>query len=162
MSHKICTDELLLTLYEEHKNLHKVADVLSTYPTTILRRLKTLGIKIYKNKSGSDHPNWRGGKILNKGNGYVGIHNPTHERADSGGYVYEHTLNFENKFGFLPGKNEVLHHIDLDKHNNNDDNLYLCNNRKHLQIHRQIEKLIKPLMDKGIVKFENGEYLIAS
>jgi hypothetical protein len=88
MSQKICSDEVLLKLYEEHKNLHQVARILNTYPTTISRRLKTMDIKKYPNKSGNEHPGWKGGINRHKGNGYIGIWNPEHERSDGGGYVF--------------------------------------------------------------------------
>ena len=60
----------------------------------------------------------------------------------------------------LPSKDEVLHHIDLDKHNNNFNNLFLCNHKEHIKIHRSLEKLIPELLKRKIIKFENGEYII--
>ena len=51
-----------------------------------------------------------------------------HERADGGGYVYTHTLEYEKHTGKLPQKNEVLHHIDLDKRKNFRE----CWNRKSI------------------------------
>jgi len=151
----------VIDLYLGCFNLGAVALEMGIYRTGVSRILKRNNIEIKENKSGKDHPNWRGGKNMNKGDGYIGIHKPGHERADGGNYVYEHTLNFEKHYGFLPKKNEVLHHIDLDKQNNEISNLYLCGHKKHLQIHRNIEKLIKPLLQRGIIEFKDGEYIFA-
>jgi len=148
----------IIELYSELKNLNKVGQIIKMQSTSISRILKRNNIKIEANAIGEKHPMWKGGKTANKGDGYIGIWSPGHERADGGKYVYEHTLVYEKHTGKLPEKNEVLHHIDLDKHNNDITNLFLCNHKKHLSIHRQIEKLIKPLMEKGLIIFENEEY----
>lgn len=154
-------EKIIIETYKKFLNLGKCGRELGLWPTTISRVLKRNGVNVIENKSGENHPGWKGGKIFNKGDGYVGIWMPGHERADGGNYVYEHTLNYQKATGKLPGKKEVLHHIDLDKHNNDISNLFLCDNKKHLQIHRDIEKLIKPLMKLGIVVFKDGEYSIA-
>lgn len=60
----------------------------------------------------------------------------------------------------MPKKGEVIHHIDIDKFNNEFSNLYLCNHKEHLEIHRSIEKLIKPLLKKKIIGFKKGGYYI--
>lgn len=149
-----------IELYSTAKNLKRVSEQTGIHKTTVHRILKRNGVNVYPNKSGEDHPAWKGGINMNKGDGYIGLWKPGHERADGGNYVYEHTLVWEQNTGKLPQKNEVLHHIDLDKHNNNFNNLYLCGHRKHLELHRKIEKLIKPLIEKGIIKFENGDYML--
>ena len=126
--------------------------------TNLGRKLKQMGIKIRKD-AGENHHNWKGGRII-KGDGYYGIWSPDHPRADKQGYVYEHTLAAEKKYGRLPTELEVVHHINLDKLDNSVDNLWLCDNKSHLVCHRSIEKLIKPLLEKGVIGFNNGEYYI--
>lgn len=148
----------MIELYAKYKNLGIVGRELNLYPTSISRVLKRNNITVEANAVGDKHPGWKGGKNMTKGDGYIGIWSPGHERADGGKYVYEHTLVYEKNTGKLPQKNEILHHIDLDKHNNKFENLFLCGHKKHIEIHRQIEKFIKPLMEKGFVIFENGEY----
>ena len=49
---------------------------------------------------------------------------------------------------------------DMDKTNNRIENLYLCDNKEHITLHRSIDKLIKPLLDMDIIEFINGEYKI--
>ena len=145
---------------EALKNLGVVGKEFNLQRTQISRVLKRNGIEVARNNSGSEHPHWKGGFNNNKGDGYLGIWSPLHERADGGGYVYAHTLEYEKHTGKLPQKNEVLHHIDLDKRNNDYSNLFLCGHRKHLEIHRKIEKLIRPLMEKGFIKFIDGDYFL--
>lgn len=124
--------------------------------TNLSRKLREWGIEIRKD-AGMYHHNWKGGKII-KGDNYIGIWMPAHKRADNQGYIYEHTLVYQQNTGYLPQKNEVIHHIDLDKHNNNFNNLYLCNHKQHAILHRSIESLIKPLLEKDIIYFDNGIY----
>ena len=58
-------------------------------------------------------------------------------------------------------RGEIIHHIDTDKTNNKIENLYLCsNNSEHGKVHRSINKLIKPLLEKGIIIFDNGKYIL--
>lgn len=126
--------------------------------TNLGRMLKKLGVEIRKD-AGKNHHNWKGGRVI-KGDGYYGIWSPNHSRADKQGYVYEHTLVAEEKYGRLPEKTEVVHHINLDKLDNSMDNLWLCGNKEHIMCHRSIEKLIKPLLEKGIIGFDNGKYYV--
>ena len=154
-------EDAIVEHYKTSQNLRKTADKFGKYSTSISRILKRRGVKIKKNKSGSEHPAWRGGKSK-KGSGYVGIWQPNHERADGGGYVYEHTLVWEIETGLLPAKGEIIHHINLNKLDNNIDNLYKCSHREHAILHRSIEKHIKPLMDIGMILFDKslGEYVL--
>lgn len=164
MSRKMMPDdERLIELYiNEKKSCKEICRMYGMSTNSSGRigdRLKCLGIEVRKD-AGKNHHGWKGGRI-SKGSNYVGIWMPEHERADNQGYVYEHTLVYENAYGVLPKKGEVIHHIDLDKHNNDIGNLYLCDNKKHLSVHRSIEKLIKPLLENGIVVFDDGEYRLS-
>ena len=74
--------------------------------------------------------------------GYVLLLRPDHGRAMYGGYVFEHIVVMEEFLGrplvFL-GKqhsdNEVCHHKDENKQNNNIDNLELMTHGKHIRLH---------------------------
>ena len=57
-------------------------------------------------------------------------------------------------------KTEKVHHIDMDKLNNNIDNLWICNNSKHMIAHHSMNELVATLIKLGIVKFdkEKGVY----
>ena len=63
----------------------------------------------------------------------------------------------EKNMGTLPNKNEVVHHIDTNKLNNDIENLIVCNNKEHVMIHRSIELLIEPLLERKIIFFDKDE-----
>lgn len=161
---KLPDDDVIIDLYvNQHKTckeicrMYGLSDKSSFGVSKILQRN---GFIIPKQGRGPDSYGWKGGRII-KGGGYYGIWNPEHERADKQGYVYEHTLVYEQNTGKLPQKGEVLHHIDLDKLNNDFSNLFLCDHKEHIACHRSIETLIKPLLQLGIIYFDNGEYKIS-
>ena len=153
-------DEIIIDLYvNKNKSCKEICRMFGVSPNTsnsVATILKRHNIEIRQDK-GKNHHNWKGGRII-KGDGYIGIWSPNHIRADNQGYVYEHTLVYEKEKGILPNKENVIHHIDLDKTNNDINNLYLCNYKDHLSLHRSIEKLIKPLLEQEIICFNNGEY----
>jgi len=156
---KVPSNEILYDLYVNNKKsagfIAKKYNIKSR--SNVLIQLKKMGIDIRKDK-GKNHHNWKGGRII-KGNNYIGIWNPDHERSDKQGYVFEHTLVAEKKYGRLPNKNEVIHHIDFNKQNNDSNNLYLCSYVDHTKLHRSADKLIKILLEKNIIVFINGEYI---
>ena len=70
-------------------------------------------------------------------NGYVYIYNPQHPRASKTGLVYEHILNAEKILGRYIKKNEVVHHIDCNRSNNNPDNLMVFKSKAdHTSFHQ--------------------------
>ena len=158
------SDDKIIELYEKEKKSCK--EICRMYglsvnsSTNIGIRLKKLGINIRKD-AGENHHNWKGGRIL-KGDGYIGIWNPKHKKADNQGYVYEHTLIIEEKLKRNLNKDEEIHHINLNKQDNDINNLYLCSHKIHLKIHRSMEKLIPYLLKKNIIFFDktNKEYRI--
>lgn len=150
--------ELYVNQKKSCKEICRMYGLSEKSSTNIGIRLKKLGIEIRKD-AGINHHNWKGG-IISKGDGYIGIWKPEHPRADKQGYVYEHTLVYEKEKGILPSKNEVIHHIDMDKHNNSIDNLYLCNNKEHLEIHRSLDKIVRTLINRNIIEFQNGKYIL--
>ena len=158
----IADDKTIIELYKSGKSCGDICRMYGLSPNSrrnISNRLRKYGIEIRMDR-GANHHAWKGGRII-KGDGYYGIWKPDHERADKQGYVYEHTLVAEEKYGRLPDKGEVVHHINLDKLDNSPENLWLCGHREHIACHRSIEKLIKPLIEKGIIVFDNGEYKLA-
>lgn len=149
-------DEKIIELYEKEKKsckeICRMYGLSEKSSTNVGIRLKKLGIKIRKD-AGKNHHNWKGGRII-KGDGYIGIWNPNHKKADNQGYVYEHTLVMENFLKREISKEEEIHHININKQDNNISNLCLCSHQEHLKIHRSIEKLIPYLLDKKIIYFD--------
>jgi hypothetical protein len=76
---------------------------------------------------------WRGGRQIDK-DGYVRVPAPPgHPYAKANGYICEHRLVMEQKLGRYLDPEEVVHHIDGDKGNNDPANLELfADNGEHL------------------------------
>lgn len=50
-------------------------------------------------------------------------------------YCYEHYLIYWETYGFLPKNNEIIHHKDENKHNNNPNNLEVMERVQHINYH---------------------------
>lgn len=72
---------------------------------------------------GSDNPNWKGGKIIDRN--YIYIWKPNHLFATKKGYVREHRLVMEAHIGRYLTKDEDIHHINGNKKDNRIENLEL-------------------------------------
>lgn len=91
------------------------------------------------------HPNWKGGRTINK-NGYVAI--PVDRRPGRiSRQMYEHRLIGERVlgrplkyFGRSHLDNEVVHHINGIKSDNRNENLLICTARYHNALHRRLAK----------------------
>ena len=75
-------------------------------------------------------------------NGYPAIYLPTHHRAYSNGMVYEHILEAEKKLGRMLLDEEVVHHIDHNRENNDFNNLLVfASQEDHGRFHSTDENL---------------------
>jgi len=84
---------------------------------------------------GNKHPNWKGGRYIDKG--YILIWKPDHPTSNKHGYVYEHRLIMEQYLRRYLNKGEVVHHIIpiKDGGTNSIENLQLFeSNGKHLKL----------------------------
>lgn len=80
---------------------------------------------------------------------YKCVYMPNHQRATKEGYVYEHILQAEIKLNRHLTKEEVVHHIDENKYNNNLENLIVFSSRSaHSMFHKGGE----------IIDNQNGTY----
>ena len=77
---------------------------------------------------------WEIIKIVKKGD-YLYAKVLNHPRATSKHYVLHHRVVMENHIGRLLTSNEVVHHIDGDKHNNDINNLELMSQKEHTKLH---------------------------
>jgi len=87
------------------------------------------------------HPMWKGGRYVD-GFGYIRILNKTHPYADAGGYVREHRLVMEKKIGRYLKPNELVHHLNRQKDDNREENLYITTRKEHKTI--EIAELVCP------------------
>lgn len=82
---------------------------------------------------------------------------PNHHLALASGYVYEHQIVAEKILNRKLNKHEVVHHIDFDRTNNDENNLIIFHSQQdHASFHAQhcnCEILIK--QDDGSYKVNN-------
>jgi hypothetical protein len=84
------------------------------------------------------HWKWNGGKMMaGTKRKYVAIRRKHHPFRDPLGYVFEHRYRMELMLGRYLTEEEVVHHIDGDKKNNEESNLMLfANNTEHMKYER--------------------------
>jgi len=92
------------------------------------------------------HHNWKGGK-LEDAKGYILIHKSllTQDEINrvnlcKGHYVREHRLEMVRKLGRPIEDGKVVHHIDKNPKNNNQDNLVEVSKYEHRVLHRNDRK----------------------
>jgi hypothetical protein len=112
--------------------------------------------KAYPNgRFGSLASNWKGGRRKGGCNGrYILIHKPDHPNATKDGYVMEHRLVVEQELGRILKRDEFVHHINGDTHDNCVENLIVCSKKEHSRIHndavKEVVRLKKLLDEHGI------------
>lgn len=86
-------------------------------------------------RSGSGHPEWKGGRIVDK-DGYISIYTLDHpNQRKHTPYILEHRLVMEKEIGRYLTRAEVVHHRDGNKQNNAIENLELfSSNGEHLRV----------------------------
>ena len=75
---------------------------------------------------------WNGGRTICKN--YMYVLRPHHKFATVKGYVLEHRYIIELDLGRYLTKNEVVHHVDGNKLNNEENNLKLMSHSEHSKI----------------------------
>jgi len=114
-----------------------------------------LELRFPDGRFGENSPRWKGGRRKGGEKGrYMMIHHPKHPRADSSGYVLEHRLVMELNLGRYLTKDEIVHHLDGNGHNNSLSNLQLTTRKKHFNDHfdavKEIEYYKSLLTQHGI------------
>ena len=77
---------------------------------------------------------WNIRKIISKGD-YQYALVPEHPKATKNGYVLMHRIVIENNLKRLLNDNEIVHHIDGNKKNNNIENLQVMESKAHNKMH---------------------------
>jgi len=154
----------------QKKSTPEIAKSLNVNRTTILNWLVKFNIprRSYSEiTKGKNNPSWKGGR--KKHQGYWMVLKPEHPRAHKSGYVFEHIIIAEKMlgrplkfYGINHKDNEVVHHIDCDKSNNNQENLYICTNSNHKNIHNKFGRSAKELYKLELIYFDKEieEYFI--
>lgn len=78
---------------------------------------------------------WKGGFIDQ--DGYI------FEKQSDGSYRGVHRIAMETALGRSLNENEIIHHIDGDKTNNDISNLTIMTRAEHCMVHRPVEKRTK-------------------
>ncbi len=117
--------------------------------------------KKFPHLSGKNSIFWKGGRYISS-DGYwmIYIGNNNNHKIKWNNYRKEHCVIAEEKLGRKLKLNEVVHHIDCDKLNNNFNNLdILQSENEHRQAHLSLEKIAIELLKTGHISYNNGKYV---
>ena len=154
------TKEDLLTTYGQYGNWPGVAKHYCVGISFLLKKRRKLGMvkaipgpHIYRK-----HGNKK--RITHEGYWRLAKTHPLNHRKEE---CLEHVIVMERLIGRRLNKGERVHHIDGDRLNNDINNLYLCDNKKHFLTHWSGMKIIYSMLKNGEIGFnrETGEYFKA-
>jgi hypothetical protein len=116
----------IVQLAGEGCNSQQIADAIGFSLVAVNSHARKTGLTIVDPK----HPG-----VITTWAGYRKLAMPDHPRADSKGYVLEHTLVMEAHIGRFLAPHEVVHHRDSVKGNNTLNNLELMTDTEHRRLH---------------------------
>lgn len=128
-------DQRIRLLLEDGCTRREIEELLGPDGGNVHRRMKLMGLSSGRTgpRSGSDHPEWKGGRTVDK-HGYVYVHVPMHPNANHQGRVFEHRLVMEVVIGRYLTEQEVVDHGDDHPRHNWPKNLTLyASNGDHLR-----------------------------
>jgi len=151
----------------------EIAAKYGTSQKVVWRAMKKMGvptrIAAKRNQIGPNNSTWKGGRVLSAkskrqrgeraafGNGYYYVLMPDHPNANVSGYVAEHIIVMTKHIGRALQPGEMVHHINLNKHDNNIENLALTRAAEHAIWHAQLEEhAIKLLLETGRIHFDKS------
>lgn len=83
---------------------------------------------------GEKHWNWKGGKS------YAGMYEVVYDKENNK-QIYKHRYVMEKYLGRKLGADEHVHHINMNTHDNEIENLKVLNSSEHTRLHRDLEVL---------------------
>lgn len=120
------------------------------------------GKKLSLDEKGKNHPCWTGGRYI-ASDGYVMVHIGGDKKENGwSSYRKEHLVVIEEQLGRSLNKEEIVHHIDGQKQNNIEDNLWICNHSEHKIAHQSLQEIGYDLIQRGLIRFdrESGRYFL--
>lgn len=81
------------------------------------------------------NPAWKGGRRVDKRDGYVILHRPDHPDCRKDGSILEHRLIMESVVGRRLNKDEDVNHVNGKKDDNRPENLKLVRHSAHYEPH---------------------------
>lgn len=119
----------------EIRNYHLMPSYQSRFPGAPFYVLGHNGTRVrmaelramQEHKTGSEARHWKGGRFVEP-EGYIYV-------RVGDGYVAEHRLVMERKLGRKLTSDEIVHHVNENKHDNDEANLELTNRPNHALLH---------------------------
>ncbi|MBW2106694.1 MAG: HNH endonuclease [Deltaproteobacteria bacterium] len=150
----------------EELSAQKIGKTIGAASNTVRDWLKKHDIKIRNRKEarnterclkgirGKNNPSWKGG--IRKANGRIYLKAEGHPYADFHGYVQESRLVAEKAIGRYLIPDECVHHINGDKGDNRNCNLFICSNSFHSYLHGKMGSGKKGWFKKGNIPWNTG------
>lgn len=151
MKVKISKKKLYKLYWKKEYSLNEIGEILNCARQTIRNNLQKFGIKIRSRKEivntkrfkklhstwnvRENNPSWKGG-IIQDGYGYIYILKPKHPRANNSGYVKRSYLVAEEMLGRYLYSNEITHHKNGIRNDDNPENIKVTTRKKHADFHR--------------------------
>jgi len=165
------TEEQLTTDYFKLRMSQKeIAVKYGTSQKVVWKAMRKMGMAARtaakRDQFRENNPTWKGGRILVAvakkkrgertafGNGYYYLLHPEHPNCDARGYVAEHIYVVTAQRGKPLARGEMVHHIDLNKHNNSPENLAVTTASEHSVWHAQLEEIAVQFMREGRIGFD--------
>lgn len=127
--------------YTELEKLQsEIAEECRVSQKTISKWMNKLGIK----SRGYGGNRWKGGKRIDY-RGYCYIYKPEHPFNKGNGYIKRARIRMEERLGRYLIPEEIVHHRDLDKLNDNIENLQIMTNSEHVKLHQKIRDILLDL-----------------
>ena len=128
-------------LWKNHKHPHigKTGSLCPTYGRKMSDETKQ---KLREAMAGDKNYHWSGGRKKHS-SGYILVYRPDNQLADKHGFVLEHRLVAEQKYGRKLTSSDIVHHIDGNKTNNNPENIVVLTRSEHAKLHNGLKKCNK-------------------